>query len=213
VGAGSSHDFNRWFLEKDSKTLGALDQVKVETTAQPDEVQKFIDELDVLYLSNNAPFTNAANRKRIMDFADSGKGLLLVHPALWYNWNDWPEYNRVLCGGGSRGHDPLNEFEVTVTEPNDPLMRGVPAKFKIRDELYWFQPDTNGTPIKVLATAHSPSRNKDFPMVFIVQHPKARVVAIALGHDGAAHELPAYERLLQNALQWAAGKDPSANPQ
>ena len=212
VGAGSSHDFNRWFLEKDSKTLGSMAGVQVDTVARPDDVEKFIDSLEVLYLSNNAPFTNSANRRRISDFADSGKGLMLVHPALWYNWNDWPEYNRVLCGGGSRGHDPLNEFEVTVTEPGHPLMQGVPAKFKIRDELYWFQPDTNGTPIKVLATAHSPSKNKDFPMVFIVEHPKARIVGIALGHDGAAHDLPAYQQLLQNALKWAAGKETSPKP-
>jgi type 1 glutamine amidotransferase len=148
-----------------------------------------------------------------MDFADSGKGLLLVHPALWYNWNDWPEYNRVLCGGGSRGHDPLNEFEVTVTEPGHPLMKGVPTKFTVRDELYWFQPDTNGTSIKVLATAHSPSKNKDFPMVFIVEHPKARIVGIALGHDGGAHDVPAYQQLLKNSFQWAARKDLGANAQ
>ena len=53
-------------------------------------------------------------RKAIFDFADAGRGLLLVHPALWYNWPDWPEYNRVLVGGGARSHDKYGEFEVTV---------------------------------------------------------------------------------------------------
>jgi len=43
-------------------------------------------------------------------------------------------------------------------------------------------------------------------MVFIVEHPKARIVGIALGHDAGAHDHPAYQRLLQNALQWTAGK-------
>jgi putative membrane-bound dehydrogenase-like protein len=204
IGAGSSHDFNRWFLEKDSQTLARFGQIQ--TTSKPDALSEFIKDLNVLYLSNNAPFTNPANRSAIMDFANSGKGLLLVHPALWYNWADWPEFNRVLCGGGSRGHDALAEFEVTITEPNHPLVQGLPAKFKIRDELYWFQTDSQGTPIKVLATAHSPSKNKDFPMIFVVEHPKARIAAIALGHDGAAHELPAYQRLLQNALRWTASK-------
>jgi type 1 glutamine amidotransferase len=143
-----------------------------------------------------------------MDFAASGKGLLLVHPALWYNWADWPQYNRVLCGGGSRGHDGYAEFEVTVNDPAHPLMRGVPARFTLRDELYWFEPDPQGTPIKVLATAHSPSKNKTFPMVFVVQHPQARIAGIALGHDGMTHDQPAYQRLLQNALRWAAGQEP-----
>jgi putative heme-binding domain-containing protein len=202
VGAGSSHDFKRWFLEEDSKTLAAGGLAQVSVTDKPEEASHFV-ELDVLFLANNAPFPRPAMRDAILDFANAGKGLLLVHPALWYNWADWPEYNRLLCGGGSRGHDALAEFEVTVTEPNHPLMQGVPAKFKVRDELYWFEPDPQGTPIQVLATAHSPSKNQTFPMVFIVQHPKARIVGIALGHDGATHEDPAYQRLLRNALRWS----------
>jgi uncharacterized protein len=209
IGAGSSHDFKRWFLEKDSEILSPI--ARVQTTGTPDAIGEFIKGLDVLYLSNNAPFTNGENRAAIMQFAESGKGLLLVHPALWYNWNDWPEYNRTLAGGGSRGHDGLAEFEVTITQPNHPLVAGLPAKFKVRDELYWFQPDSKGTPIKVLATAHSPSKDKDFPMIWIVEHPKARIAAIALGHDAGSHETEAYQRLLKNALKWAAGRDTGAS--
>jgi len=207
VGAGASHDFQRWFLEEDSKTLTKLGDVNVKATGNPNEIKSFLGELDVLYLSNNAPFTNSADRQAVMEFADSGKGLLLVHPGLWYNWKDWPEYNRTLCGGGSRGHDHYDSFEVTVTEPNHPLTRGLPAKFTVKDELYWFEADTNGTPIHVLATAHSPSKNKDFPMIFVIEHPKSRIAGITLGHDGAVHELPAYQQLLENAVRWAARKD------
>jgi type 1 glutamine amidotransferase len=39
-----------------------------------------------------------------------------------------------------------------------------------------------------------------------VQHPKARIAGIALGHDARAHELPEFKQLLKNAAQWAAGK-------
>src|SRR5439155_26742348 len=35
IGAGSSHDFNRWFLEEDSKILAAVGDIQ--TTAQPDD--------------------------------------------------------------------------------------------------------------------------------------------------------------------------------
>jgi len=80
----------------------------------------------------------------------------------------------------------------------------------VHDELYWFEPDPQGTPIKVLAMAHSPSKNKDFPMVFVVEHPKARIVGIALGHDDSTHQDLAYQRLLRNALVWAASKEPVA---
>ena len=137
----------------------------------------------------------------------NGKGLIGLHPGLWYNWKDWPEYNRTLIGGGARGHDRLGEFEVIVTEPAHALVRGVPAKFSIKDELYWFEPDAQGTPIKVLATAHSPSKSKDYPQVFTVEHAKARVVGLTLGHDGEAHNHAAYIQILRNAVLWVAGKE------
>ena len=69
-----------------------------------------------------------------------------------------------------------------------------------------FRSDAAGTPIEVLATAHSTARNKTFPQVFVVKHPKARIAGITLGHDGVAHSLPAYQQLLKNAVYWTAGK-------
>src|SRR5207249_9439735 len=155
VGGGSSHDFDQWFKQEDSKTLSAGGKATVKYTNKPEEILPALKDLDALYLSNNQPMKDAALRKAIFDFADAGKGLLLVHPALWYNWPNWPEYNRVLCGGGSRGHDGLAEFEVTITDPSHPLVQGLPQKFTVRDELYWFQADPQGTPIKILATAQS----------------------------------------------------------
>ena len=65
-------------------------------------------------------------------------------------------------------------------------------------------PDAQGTPIKVLATAHSAQKNKPYPQVFTVEHAKARVVGLTLGHDGRAHNLDAYKALLRNAVKWVA---------
>ena len=101
----------------------------------------------------------------------------------------------------------FGEFEVVATDPTHALMRGVPPKFTIKDELYHFVPDAQGTPIKVLATAHSAQDQKDYPEVFIVEQPKGRVVGITLGHDGQAHEHPAYVQLLRNAVVWCAGQE------
>ena len=42
--------------------------------------------------------------------------------------------------------------------------------------------------------------------MWIVQHSKARIAAITLGHDEKSHALPEYQALLKNAVQWAAGK-------
>jgi type 1 glutamine amidotransferase len=206
TGGGASHDYPRWFDQADRATLTENGNVSANYSDDMDAIAGAIQDADVLYLSHNKPTPNPATRQGILGHAASGKGVLLIHAGLWYNWADWPEYNRDLCGGGSRGHDRLGEFEVKVTNTRHPVTADLPADFKITDELYWFKPDPSGPPIEVLATAYSAQKKETYPMIFLVKHPKARVVGITLGHDGKAHEHPAYKKLLRNALAWAAAK-------
>ncbi len=206
VGGGSSHDFNRWFNQADVATLAGMGRVSVNYTERMDDVLPALKDVDVLFWTSNQPLNDAALRKGIFDFADAGHGLLLVHPGLWYNWKDWPEYNRVLAGGGAHSHDKCGEFEVVVKEPANALMAGVPPTFRISDELYHVEVDPQGTPIEVLAEGKNLATGKTYPVVWLVKHPKARIVCITLGHDGGAHDLGAYQTILKNGVKWAAGK-------
>ena len=99
-------------------------------------------------------------------------------------------------------HDRLGEFEVKVTNAAHPVMKDVPASFRLVDELYYLEPDAKGTPIESLAEAHSSAKNKTYPIVHVVKHPKARIVVITLGHDARAHDLDAYKNLLKNSISW-----------
>jgi len=206
VGGGSSHDFNKWFNEADVATLEKDGFASVEYTEEIDSVLSRLPELDVLYLSNNRAMKNPALREAIFRFVDSGKGLVLVHPALWYNWNDWPEYNAKLVGGGARGHDKYQKFEVHVTNKDHPITKGVASHFELNDELYHFEPNSKGSPIEVLATGNLPGSDKSFSSVWVTQYPKGRIACLALGHDGSAHNNPNYQTLLRNMVKWAAGK-------
>jgi type 1 glutamine amidotransferase len=58
----------------------------------------------------------------------------------------------------------------------------------------------------VLAESKNLTDGKTFPTVWIVKHPKARIVCITLGHDAESHDLDAYKAILRNAVDWAAGK-------
>lgn len=203
VGGGASHDFDRWYKGSDVATLSDKGFADVTYTDKTDEVLSYLDKIDVLYLTNNQPFKDAKTREAIMKFAESGKGLVLGHAALWYNWADWPEYNLKLVSGGSRGHDKYGPFDVTAVNKKHPVMKGVPAKFTLKDELYYHKVDPNGPGIEVLATAKN-EKPEEYPSVFVVKHPNARIVGIALGHDGESHDLKAYKQLLKNAVRWAA---------
>ena len=206
VGGGSSHDFDRWYKQEDSQTLQRDGLATVEYTDDPTNILSKMAGIDVLYLANNQPISDPATRKAIFDFVDAGKGLVLAHPAIWYNWKDWPEYNQKLVGGGSRGHNKYGPFDVTVTNQSHPIMKGVPATFNLNDELYYFKPDPAGTPVEVLATAKATTAPDVFPSLFTVKYPKGRVVGIALGHDAASHTLEAYQTILRNSIEWAAGR-------
>jgi uncharacterized protein len=207
VGGGSSHDFNRWWKEADAKILAESKDPAFAPvyTNQPAEAAREMADANVLLLATNQPgFSAPAVRAALQAHADAGKGIVLLHAGTWYNYKDWPEFNTTYVGGGARGHDKIGEFEVTVTEPDHPLMRGLPAKFKVTDELYHMEPDPKGAATEVLATATSPITGKTFPSIWIVKHPKARIVAIALGHDGRVHDLETYKSLLKNATEWVA---------
>jgi len=206
VGGGDAHDFDRWFNKADVAILSADGFARATYTDDPAAIAPALKDTEVLVMTLNKPIPDPATREAIFKHVESGKGLVMVHAGLWYNWRDWPEYNKVLAGGGSRGHDRYGTFTVTLTEEKHPITTGVEASFTLDDELYYFQPDPEGTPIRVLATAHSERRNQAFPMVFVVQHPKSRVAGITLGHDGAAHDHKDFKLLLRNAVRWAAGK-------
>jgi type 1 glutamine amidotransferase len=113
----------------------------------------YLPNADVLYLSNNRPINDPKIRQAIVDFVNAGKGLIIAHAAMWYNWKDWPEYNLNLVSGGSRGHDKYGTFDVTVTAPQHPIMQNVEPKFSLKDERYYYIPDPNGPGIEVLASS------------------------------------------------------------
>jgi type 1 glutamine amidotransferase len=206
VGGGSSHDFHKWFDEVDGATLRATGKFSVNYTESSATATKALADADVLVLSTNQRgFDTPEFRAALMSFVDSSKGLVLLHPAVWYNW-PWPEYNEQLVGGGSRDHEPIGEFAVKVVKEH-PVTLGLPPKFMVTDELYHVALDP-GTATEVLAqTSPAKGTQQTYPSIWIVKHPRARIVAIALGHDGRMHELPEFKRLLVNSVAWSAGRD------
>lgn len=207
VGGDQHHDFDRWFNEATAATLEAAG-ADVRYTDVPSRILPALSEIDVLYLTNNQALPGTELRDGIFAFVDAGKGLLIGHAAGWYSWGDWPAYNRELVGGGTRSHLRFGEFQVTVADPEHPIMQGVPATFTIRDELYRFERDPEGPPIHVLATGKDEQTGTVYPVAWTVDRSSGRIVVNTLGHDGEAHSHPAYQTILQNSLRWVSRQIP-----
>ncbi len=201
VGGGTSHDFRRWFGERDVETLEELGREWIAYTEDPDACRTLLGELEVLILCTNQPLEDAALRAAIFDSVERGGGLLLVHASTWHNWPDWPEFNEELVGGGARSHEDYRSFAVRRAESVHPILDGVPASFTIEDELYRLEPAPTARS-EVLAWGRSLETGAEYPVVWVRSYGRGRIAATTLGHDGSAHDNRWYQRLLLNAVQW-----------
>jgi type 1 glutamine amidotransferase len=151
---------------------------------------------------------SAQARANLQAFAESGKGIVVLHHALCSN-NDWDWY-RDLAGGryllapqdgrpaSTYKHD--EKIPVALGRPH-PITRGL-AFTEIYDETYkgmWISPQAT-----VLLTTTHPLA--DQPLAWISPYQQSRVVTIQLGHGREAHTDANYRALVRNAILWSAGK-------
>ncbi len=200
VGAGSSHDFPRFFLGADAETLRAAGGIEIAATPNLDEALTLLPQADVLVLSgNHRQFGTPQFQDALNKFADAGKGVVVLHAGTWHNGSPDTGFNKRFVGGGAKSHGH-GEFVVTLKPSPHPLLRGVPATFKITDENYDAELDP-GAAVEVLAD-NAPDKGVAHPSVWIVKDPKTRIACITLGHAAEAHENPAFKTLLTNAVKW-----------
>ena len=179
-----------------------------ETTAESAFRRDIGEKYDVLVMYDLTKTMNAEARANLQAFAESGKGIVVLHHALCSH-NDWDWY-RDLAGAryllepqngmppSTYKHDEKIPVKVASAHP---ITRGVTLT-EIYDEVYkgmWMSPQNT----VLLTTTHPLS---DAPLAWISPYAKSRVVAIQLGHGREAHTNPAYRTLVRNALLWSAGR-------
>ena len=207
AGSGGSHDFEKFFLGQDGDTLRATKRMEVLGVADADEAARLLPDTDVLVLSaNRKDFGDALFQKALTAFADSGKGVIILHAATWYNWKSVPGYNERFVGGGTKSHG-LGDVTVNLTGKTHPVVAGLSGKsFTFHDESYHIElTPTSGA---LILAENSPDKvtKRTHPSVWIMPDAKARIVCISLGHDAPAHSSPDYQRLLVNAVDWAGSR-------
>jgi type 1 glutamine amidotransferase len=165
---------------------------------------------DVLVLYDMPSTLSAAGRANLQAFAESGKGVVVLHHALCSH-NDWDWY-RDLVGARyqvqAQPGRPASTYKhdetipVAMARPH-PITAGV-AMTEIDDETYkgmWIAPGNT-----VLLTTTHPLA--DPPLAWISGYDRSRVVAIQLGHGRQAHVHPGYRTLVRRAILWSAGRLP-----
>lgn len=203
AGAGTSHDFPRFFLGTDAVTLKAAGGIDVAATPNLAETLSLLPQADVLVFSGNHDhYGQPEFQEALHAFADAGKGIVLLHAATWSH--PWKGYNDRFVAGRTPSHGN-GEFEVTITDTSHAVTAAVPASFKITDENYRIKiPDRSK--VHICAENAPDGHPEANPSVWVVKDPKTRIVCITLGHATDAHDHPAFKTLLINAVKWVAGR-------
>ncbi len=163
----------------------------------------------------------AGPEKALVDFVESGKGLVLYHFSL-AAFDGWKEFEE-MSGGNWRPnnghHSPPHDFNVTMTKADHPITAGIRAKVRQNvDELYanlkW---QTDRSRYQVLATAYDdhkrymgkarqpiPGDGLDHPMLWVSERGKGRIFVTALGHDIGAVQTPLFVTTFARGAEWAA---------
>ncbi len=210
---GIDYPGHKWKLTAPvlAQAIAADKRLAVTTTEDPNDLAS--DKLGgydviVLHFMNwETPDPGPKARANLQRVVRSGKGLVLVHFACGA-FQDWPEFVELagrVWDPKLRGHDPHGKFTVKITDAQHPAMKGM-KDFETTDELYTCL--AGKTPIKVLATARSKMDSKDYPIAFVLNYGKGRVLHSVLGHDVQALANPDVGRLFRNACAWSAGLEP-----
>jgi type 1 glutamine amidotransferase len=205
ITGGHDHETSFYSLFDGYRDLARIPVASSATAFQSDLRSKY----DVVVMYDFSRELDEKGMKNLRDFAESGKGIVVLHHAL-LNYQKWNWWYQDLVGGSYRlareGDIPSstvkNDQDISVTPAGQhPITAGI-APFHIVDETYgrmWISPQ-----VKPLLTTDNP--NSSQVVAWVGPHEGSKVVAIQLGHGPTAFSHPSYRALVHNAILWAAGR-------
>jgi type 1 glutamine amidotransferase len=147
---------------------------------------------------------------------DDGKGFIAIHSG-----NDtfykWPEYGELV--GGYFDQHPWGTFDapLLVEDPKFPGMQYLPEAFTMRDEIYQVK-DFTREKVHVLLRLDASKldltnpkvhrTDRDFPVIWVSNYGKGRVMYNGLGHVEAVWDRPEIQKMWVDLMKWSLGLVP-----
>lgn len=159
--------------------------------------------LNTLRLPDTDNDLDATQRSGLMEYVQSGGGLLSVHISA-ASCPDWAEMKPITGGGwvmGESWHPPFGWFEVYVSQPGHPLAQGVPASFWTYDECYCGLDIQPGIDVFM----HGIVEGEERPLGWSYQYGDGKVANIALGHAGSSASHPVFQQLMRSGVVFVVG--------
>ena len=162
---------------------------------------------DALLIYANHTRISPEQEKALLDYVESGHGLVPVHCASFCFLNS-PKYIE-LVGGQFKSHG-TGVFKETIVNGDHPLMKGI-TPIESWDESYVHT--KHNTNRIVLAERRDDKGNE--PYTWVREAGKGRVFYTAWGHDQRTWSNPQFITLIDNGIRWAVAggkQDSSGKP-
>jgi hypothetical protein len=174
-----------------------------------------LSKYDVLVLYDMPQEITDAQKDNLLRFLGAGKGLVGLHHCLG-SYQDWPEFQKIIGGKfytaeGTKGRPSHTEskakhdvrFNVKVARENYPVILGL-SDFEILDEAY--KKYVVRADVKGLLRVDNPLSGT--VVAWTHWYGIAPVAYILFGHGRSAFNDPSYQKLVTNAIRWAARRSP-----
>jgi type 1 glutamine amidotransferase len=196
------------------KKICAEEGILTEVSDQPSVfTSENLERYDAIIFSNsnNEGFDTREQKKAFQEYIRSGGGFMAIHSANATE-REWPWY-WAMVGGKFIRHAPHQEFDVLVTDPDNPSTAHLPARWTIKDECYYsFQlnPDIHVLLSADMTTVEDEGKDEypgetfgqQFPLAWCHQFEGGRQFYTALGHDPWFYEDPLFVEHLRGGLLW-----------
>lgn len=162
---------------------------------------------DVLTLSQRAAF---------QAFVENGGGFVGFHGSGGDPETFWDWYVDTLVGARFKGHPMNPQFQparIVIEDAMHPVVAGLGAGWTMSDEWYSFRNNPRSGGARVLATldekTYAPgdlAMGEDHPIAWTRCVGRGRSFYSAIGHRPEAYADASHLRLLEQAIEWAAGR-------
>ena len=193
--AGSRHDYVH-LARPLLRSMEATQRFDVHVVTDPKELEP--RRAQVIVAASDHPLLTG-QAAELTEFVRRGGGLVLLHGTLaaWAESADFAE----LSGWAPSGPGPLTEL-IVRPDPSHPVTARLGSELKFVDELYL----SEGPPAGASVLMRTSWRFTEQVVAYERQVGDGRFVQLGLGHQASTYEAEAFQKLVQRAVMFAAGR-------
>jgi type 1 glutamine amidotransferase len=145
--------------------------------------------------------------RNLEEAVKSGVGLAGWHGGLADSFRSNVEYEFMVGGQWVAHPGGIIDYDVDITKPGDPIVKGLKPRFHMKSEQYYMQVDPG---VEVLATTtfsgqYAPwTKGVVMPVVWKKHYGEGRVFYCSLGHVASDFDVPEAREIVKRGLLWAA---------